>query len=57
MRPVDQIGVGLGIALGLPMTLIKNPGNSVVGHIAYVVGVTLFCWGMVRFVGMFYKPS
>lgn len=57
MKPVDQIGVGIGLALGIPWTIYKNPGANAPGHIASVLGMTLFCWLVVRFVGRFYKPS
>jgi hypothetical protein len=57
MKRIDLIGVALGLALGIPMTIYNNPGNSMPGHVAYVIGVTLFCWLVVRFVGRFYKPS
>lgn len=57
MKAVDKTGVAIGLVLGIPMTFYKNPGDSVVGHIAYVAGVTLFCWIVVRFVSRFYKPS
>ena len=57
MKQVDQIGVGIGLILGIPMTIYKNPDNSVVDHIAYVAGFTLVCWIIVRFVGRFYKSS
>lgn len=57
MKSADKTGISIGLVLGIPMTFYKNDGDSVVGHIAYVVGVTLFCWVVVRFVSRFHRPS
>lgn len=57
MKRVDLNGFAAGIALGVPLTIINNPGLSIPGHMTYVLGVVLFCWAMARFIGMFYKPS
>ena len=57
MRRADINGIAAGVALGVPLTIINNPGNSIPGHIAYVLGVVLFCWGVARLIGAFYKPT
>ena len=52
MKRADLNGIAVGVALGVPMTIYQNPGNSLAGHIAFVLGVVLFCWVVGHFIGM-----
>jgi uncharacterized membrane protein YczE len=50
VKRVDLNGIAVGVTLGVPMTIYQNPANSLAEHIAFVLGVVLFCWAAGRFI-------
>ncbi len=51
MSRTERTGILVGLALGIPLTIVKNPNDYLPTHIAYVMGVVLFCWIVARFIG------
>jgi uncharacterized membrane protein YczE len=55
MTRYGRNGIVAGILIGVPLSIYNNPRALIPEHMAYVLGVILFCWAVGIFIGKFSK--